>query len=303
MRLRLRFLSGLLPGLMGVSLAASPLAASAQILDRSVHEPSPAVKAEEVAQTQSPAPTPLNPSEPDYELMARVLQRQFSNHAYLTESRTRFDQKADGEEEIIFLSQTRTITAQLNQFRAEIQFFGSKGELGQAYLVVGDGQQVWVWNRDRNQYSVMTAEAFLNAKTSLMIGGTASFVLMLQEQFGQAEQLAHLSTSEIASRLESLLSEVPDERLDFSSLELKGRTIETVGVIWDQSGTSIRMGLDGETSGIKFMAMHGPKSSSTLNMSETVVRRLALASLPEDTFVFVAPEGAEQVAEAIELNP
>jgi outer membrane lipoprotein-sorting protein len=136
------------------------------------------------AQPITPPPTENNNSpnrsnnEPDLETLATALEKFFLQQNYQTESQTSltFSFASSSESTVTMTSQTKIISVAPNKFRAELNFSPIDGSSQtKKYLVVSNGETVWIYRPDLKQYSTSTYEKF-NASTQVLWLGLFSIL-------------------------------------------------------------------------------------------------------------------------------
>lgn len=253
-----------------------------------------------ILETVLPEPSPVAP---DYDLLARVIQKQFGSAAYETESRMRFIGAFEGNQFNAQI-QTKTLTAAPNQFRSEVQFLDEAGQPVRAFLILSDGEQVSILDRDRNQYSTLSTAAFSSSNDDFLIGLSASFVLSMQADFStELESLSELDPKSLAELIQSGLSGEAQEDISFGELSLAGQQISTIALDVPTESLFMTVGMEAETGDLSLFQILGQANQVDVEIVETVESRKALATVPADAFVFTPPPGAELASEPIDLSP
>ena len=151
-------------------------------------------------------PTPL-----DLNLLAKTIENFFAGDRYQTESQISLDGK--GNEVSITIRARSTITIDRSQkFHSQFAFVNDLGEIQQEYEFISDGQQVWLYDKTREQYSISTLEEFFDSDNFMALGMSsflfiefADFLRNLRETQGQdfsLEQILQVAIAENNIRIQ-----------------------------------------------------------------------------------------------------
>ena len=200
----------------------------------------------------------------------------------------------------------KTTIAAPNQVNTKITFFDAETALEQRYQIIADGTQVWIYDVEANQYSVSEYKQFLESPTSLSIGTLANFYVAT---------LNRVNNNKIASRA---IAKLPPDRLatyfqryaniDLQNVVFRNEQIEGQAyAVYDIDATDrtykITAFVSPQSTNIERVNLVGQQNGIEILMTEQVTSQMIPEAIAEDTFSFVPPDDAEQVEEAITINP
>ena len=204
------------------------------------------------------------------------------------------------------VARVNTIVESPNKVNSQITFVSPNGLEGKTYQVISDGSQVWIYNKATNQYSVSVPKQFLQTREGFSIGTLSHFYLTIRSNIG---------SSNIAT---NLLANIPEDRLvryfqRYSQIDLQNVAIEEETIdgqtykVYDldvtDRGFKTTAYVNPESTTIERVDLSGTKDGLQLATQETIFERKIPESIPAGTFSFSPPEGAEQVARQITIQP
>ncbi|MEL6496644.1 MAG: hypothetical protein AAFQ41_16210 [Cyanobacteria bacterium J06623_7] len=262
-----------------------------------------------LAQTDTPAPATPQPAIPLPLLQAAPLvqatSRLLGQQNYQIESEIELSTVVP-DSLLSAQAQIETVIAAPNKVSTRITFFNQERALEQQYQIVGNGTQVWIYDRQENQYSVSEYPQFLESTDSLSVGILANFYL---------QTLNTVNNNRIASRA---VAKLPPDRLvsyfqRFANVDLQNmvirneqiegqtyavydidavdRSYEVTAYVSPQLANIERADLVGQLDGIEIL------------MLEQIISQTIPTAIAPETFNFVPPEDAEQVESPIKINP
>lgn len=180
--------------------------------------PSESVVPNQLTQSDS-APGMSRPltDELDVSLLARTVANFIQAERYQTESEMQFSFEAQG-----FTGQfsvlVKTIAQSPQQFRTEIST--PDGFAQPTYILVSDGDQVWIYNPELKQYAVMDYERFDQSNDSFLIGFSSMLFLEMSAPFRQAFADGVVTAEGVIDQLESVFQAEDDMPLQGNILNI-----------------------------------------------------------------------------------
>lgn len=235
---------------------------------------------------------------PDYKILAKTVANFFTSDTYQTESELQLSGTSAG---VTFSSsmQVKTTVKSPKQFRSEITFPQSDGAVAKKYIVVSDGEQVWIYRSDLKQYAVKTYEAFEKSNDDFIIGMSSALYLKIAPSFKGITTV--LGGKNLADVLEEMLSS--------RNLALKGgvrsidsKTYHFYEFTQQKEGFTFNALVEPETVKLEQLQILGKSQGMDIALKEKIIRRTANPTLEADTFSFAPPEGTTKV-DSLSIQP
>ncbi|MGI0484571.1 LolA family protein [Pantanalinema rosaneae CENA516] len=255
---------------------------------------SPVVSQQAPLRAQSPSQTTATP---DLSLLARASVAFVQSDRYQTES---IMEVTGTTPQQTFKAgvQATTIVQSPKQFRAEIAY-NRPDQTGLVnILVVGDGQQVWIYRADTQQYTVKSYAAFEQLDDSYFIGVSSLLFLQLPPDDRRVIAQGALADSQVIQELGLL-----------SNPGFKGRPqlidnqpLYAYEFTDAQEGFIVNAFVDPITGTLKQLRISGQAEQVDYAITETIRRRTANPLVTANTFRFTPPVGARRV-ESLAIGP
>lgn len=235
---------------------------------------------------------------PDYKILAKTVANFFTSDTYQTESELQLSGSSAG---VTFSSsmQVKTIVKSPKKFRSEITFPPSNGSVGKKYIVVSDGEQVWIYRSDLKQYAVKNYEAFEKSNDDFIIGMSSALYLKIAPSFKGITTV--LGNKNLADVLEEMLSS--------RNLALKGgvrsidsKTYHFYEFTQQKEGFTFNALVEPETVKLEQIQILGKSQGMDIALKEKIIRRIENPTLEADTFSFAPPEGTTKV-DSLPIQP
>lgn len=235
---------------------------------------------------------------PDYKILAKTVANFFTSDTYQTESELQLSGSSAG---VTFSSsmQVKTIVKSPKKFRSEITFPSSNGSVGKKYIVVSDGEQVWIYRSDLKQYAVKNYEAFEKSNDDFIIGMSSALYLKIAPSFkGITTGLGNKN-----------LADVLEEMLSSRNLALKGgvrsidsKTYHFYEFTQQKEGFTFNALVEPETVKLEQIQILGKSQGMDIALKEKIIRRIENPTLEANTFSFAPPEGTTKV-DSLPIQP
>ena len=252
--------------------------------------------------TQSnPTPEMTRPltDELDVSLLAKTVANFIQAERYQTESEMQFSfevQGLSGQFSVL----VKTIAQSPQQFRTEIYKPESDEFAQPMYILVSDGEQVWIYNTELKQYAVMDYERFDQANDNFFIGFSSMLFLEMSAPFRQAFADGVFAPDSIVELLESFFK-AEDVPLDGGLQNLQGQDYYAYNYKDSQAGFTFTVLVEPNTATVNQLQMSGKADGMDIKMTEQIIERVPLPVVAADTFTFSPPVGVTQV-ESLEID-
>jgi outer membrane lipoprotein-sorting protein len=222
--------------------------------------------------------------EPDIETLATALEKFFLQANYQTESQTSltFSFASSPDNKITMMSQNKIISVAPDLFRAELNFIPVDGSSGtKKYLVVSNGETVWIYRPDLKQYSTYTYQNF-NASNQVLWLGLSSI---------------------LGSPTQADIEEIRQDRGLKKSIEkLAGKDHFVYEYFNQENQTTMIMVVNPEDRELKELRVATKEQDMDILMQEKFTSRLKYTDSDRNLFNFVPPQGTKQVTD-LEIDP
>ncbi len=196
-----------------------------------------------------------------------------------------------------------TIMEAPQKFRSEITFSDPSGIDGKQYVVVSDGNQVWIHNLKDEQYSVMEYSSFNESDDSFLIGMMSSILSEFWQDIEDIDMLKSFSEDELITALENELGADISE-IDYELKELVGNQYATYTFTDEQDGFNMTTFINTSTEEIEYLQINlfDFEDEMSIFMEEKVTQKNILESISPNTFNFIPPSNAQKVDEPISIE-
>jgi len=253
------------------------------------------------SQTILPEASQISQATPEFDTLIRAVRQFLIRDRYSIESKmTMLAQFPGGE--VSFSSQIKTTTATPNRFRSEIAFTNSDGRVGNQYVVVSNGKQVWIHDLNANIYSVMDYQSFHDYDDGFMIGFFSSIFLTIREGEENVDTLLDLPEDQLVEAVANQL-EVEIDTLNSGTENFEGTQYETYRYNDPEQEFVMTAFIEPTTAAIAHFQIAGQEDNLDIVMRESIVDITELRFIPANTFRFLPPFNAQKVDTTISIEP
>ncbi|WP_036482097.1 hypothetical protein [Myxosarcina sp. GI1] len=233
-------------------------------------------------------------------LLSRALGNFLASDRYLMQSELTITGDFDGGS--ISVRAEKTIMEAPNKIRSQITFHRSDGSIGTQYIIVSNGSKVWIYDRKRQIYSVMSHEDFTGYKDDFFIGLLTNLSLELRNNAKRDRNWQNLSKAELTQAIESEL------QANYKEVKSEFKTIaqtqyETYEYFARKQNFKVTAYVKPDTAAIESVHLYGQENGINLAIKENAIQIKRLPSVNSKTFIFVPPVDAKQIDEPISIEP
>jgi outer membrane lipoprotein-sorting protein len=232
---------------------------------------------------------------PNLALLKTALAKFFQSTAFRTES-TLVITTTTAQVNVNFKSQTETLTVLPRNFRSRLQL-GSKN-----YELISNGQQVWVLDLDKKQYSMLSFQQFQASDDSFLIGLGASFLL---EMAGTATA-ASLTDPQawLPTLIDFFVKDYVQEGMTLSQSQVlqSGTAYHQYQYQLPQENLALVLWIDEQSQTLAKLQILGQEDDLAINIEETIHRHQSNPGIPPDAFQF-RPSPLFTRVEDVPLDP
>lgn len=263
----------------------------------------------QTAQVQSPpsvnnstapeANTQLS-NQPDLALLTKTVINFLKSERYQTESELQLSGSSSGT---TFMSsvQVKTLAQSPQQFRSEINFGTPGSSGGRKFIIVSNGENVWIYRPDLKQYAVTDYASFNKSDNSFYIGLSSYFFLEIAPEFASMRGQGSNSEQNIGEVLTEMLRS-GKAALKGGRRSLEGRDYYVYEYTDSQEGYTIDALVASAQATVKQIRIIGQSKGVDFVINETILRRVENPAIAPNTFNFSPPQGAKKV-KSISLEP
>jgi len=226
----------------------------------------------------------------DLPLLAKVIQQFLEHSSYETNSEIRVSSIA-GNTTVQTSVTVKTIAQHPNKFRSEITF--AKPEQPGAKvttLVISDGQQVWLYRPDLQQYQMMTYSEFEQFDESYWLGFSAMIYSQIPADVRQAIQQDGSTSTQI---VQAVGLELKD--LQGAPQTIDNRPLYVYRYRDAREGSTFTAWVEPSTAVIQQMQIAGRFESADVTINERIISRTAKPAIAPNLFTFSPPPGTKKV--------
>lgn len=240
--------------------------------------------------------------QPNLTLLAKTVADFFSSDRVSTESAMEIVGSAPGFDFNIYV-QIKTIVQSPKQFRSEIVFGKPGGPVGKRYLVIGDGDRVWISHQERGIYTIIDRQEFDRGNEGFLIGFSSLFYLSTSDKIRETISTNNLSERNVVDFLHSfLLSESNKLTLQGSSRQFQGRDYYAYEYQDLSKGMGFAFLVDPSTATVEQVKITGKYQTIDIVLTEQIKQRRENPSINSQTFSFPPVAGLKKV-ESISIGP
>jgi outer membrane lipoprotein-sorting protein len=231
--------------------------------------------------------------------LAKVVTNFFKSDRYQTESEFRLSAMAPG---ISYTSsvQLRAITQLPNKFRIELTFAQPNPVTEPSYLMVSDGEQVWLYRPSSKEYAIMSYEEFKRWNDSFFMGLSTQAFLEVPPEFQATLAQNPVSGNTLVEMFQGLLSN--DIPLAGGQRNLQGQDYYVYQYTDAGQGYTFSALVEPTTATVEQFEIAGTSEGMDVTMEEKILRRTDNPAIAADTFTFVPPQGSTKV-ESFSIEP
>ncbi len=242
----------------------------------------------------------------NFELLVRSAFELLRNRQYSRESEITI---SGGDEftSLQALSKIKTIAEAPNKFRTDISVLDSQGEVQNQFLVISDGNQVWISNPNEGIYSVSDYASFSKSKDDFMVGPVLRITSMLDSGVGDRVRQIQDSQSEdslvkfVEAELQKYVGQLSKDKGTLSLTEQEGYQVYSYFDL--QKNFNFSAHISPEQQSIAQVDMNGQEKGINFKLKEKVLNTMPLQSIPDNTFTFTPPPNAKRQDKQISLIP
>jgi outer membrane lipoprotein-sorting protein len=229
----------------------------------------------------------------DKDLFVKALKNFFGSSSYLTESESWMQVKT-GAADITFKIKTKTIAQSGKKFSSQIVFDDSTKK--KEYLVISDGQTVWIYESALKQYSMIGYDDF---RESFFIGLSSLLFTEIPEdaraeisknKSSNEEIIAAIGLNNTGQQLKQEKSLIDNQEMVVYRYKDPKDDMEMSGFVEPLQGS------------VKQIQMAGQSEGFNILMNEKIVQRTPNPTITDQTFKFSPPPGAKKV-KSVSIEP
>lgn len=246
------------------------------------------------------SPQPTSPllaqaaAAPDAILLAKAFANWWQTDRYQTDSQIQVSRTV-GEKISVSTARTRTIVQSPRKFRAEITYEPASPSTP-TITVISNGELVWIYRPDLQQYMVKTYAEFDQLEDSYYVGLGCLFFL----QFTPEDQ-ALIAQGALSNLITKSLQSGTD--IAMSSRQLADRRMMAYEYTDRQTNQQLTALIDPTTADLRQLQVMKPSATGeAIDIAETILSRDANPTITDATFRFTPPAGVERV-EALAIAP
>jgi outer membrane lipoprotein-sorting protein len=258
---------------------------------------SSAVHAQQLPPTSAPAPSspatapvapvPLTiPTKQDLKLLSKAAGLFWQTDRSETESKTWFYGTRDGVK-VNSTIDVQTIVQTGGKFRSQLTFTPIGSTQKTTYLLVSDGGYVWIYRKDRNEYTKTTVAVFNNERNWI---GISSFLFLSLDEANRQGLIASLGTDQ---DIIMNLNQPKPEDLQFANRQIDGVNLSVYSFNVNQFKVDVF--LRPETAKLLKIEFISQEPGLDLKFSETIIKRSSQVNITDRTFTFTPPKGTKKV--------
>lgn len=268
-----------------LSSSSIGMAQSHQTTAKQTPQPTPAL-------TQSVPSTP----KPDLTLLTAATANFFKGEVLQTESSTEIISTGQGTN-IKVQFQSKTIVQSPNRFRSEITLLPT-GKQPRSAIVVSDGQRVFIYRPDLNQYLTVSYQQFDRRDDSYGIGMSSVLYLILAPELKPLAAQGALTDRTVQAQLRAMTP----ANLSGRARSINGKNLYVYEYGDRQKNFSYEAVIDPMDTTLKQLQIKGSVQGVNITITETIQRRSPLSTIGANLFRFAPPRTAKAV-KTLEIIP
>lgn len=231
-------------------------------------------------------------------LLGKSILNYVKGSVYQTESELELDAKSNAGDRLNLTGKITAITQYPNNYRIDFAFVKPDGTVGNRYLLISNGKDVWLYQPNSQQYLVTSVTDFEQSDDSWIIGFSNLFYLNTPEEIKEQIDRDSINVEDLAQNfLTSTNSSLQQE-----TQEIAGEKYELYQFISQDKALQFSF-LVGQTSEkISQFATHNQDRDLNLTITEKILSREENPPIDNETFSFSPPTGATQV-DSLSVEP
>jgi outer membrane lipoprotein-sorting protein len=234
---------------------------------------------------------PTSDVKPDLKLLSKAAGIFWQTDRAETISQTRFYGTRDGVKTDVS-AQMQTIAQTGNKFRSKLTFIPPGSKVRTTYLIVSNGQDVWIHQLERQIYTKTSLAAL--KKDRFWIGFSSAFFTGVSEQNRQ-EFIASLVTNPDFTTTMTPLQLKELQQDNISQINYREAGVNVSRYSFGLKSFRIEVTLRREDTKLQKIELISEDPKVDLTMSETIIKRSSQVNITSQTFTFTPPTGAKKV--------
>ena len=237
---------------------------------------------------------------PNLTLLARTVANFFRGDYAETESTLEIRGTSPGLLFQVYL-QVKTLVKSPGQFRSEIVFRDPGGTVGKEYLVISNGDRVWMSSSDLGIYAIVDFQEFKRSNNGFLMGFSSLLFLDASTKVEESITANNISESNVVDLLHSVLL---SEKLPIqgSSQQIQGEDYYTYSYNDSLKGLSYNVLVNSDSATVERIELTGQRQDLDIVVTEKIRRRGSPLQINANTFSFPSPAGMQQV-ESMSIGP
>lgn len=184
----------------------------------------------------------------------------------------------------------RVLTEHPDRFRAEIYTEDSNGRTNLETLILANGDRVWIYRPNSQQYRIVAYEEFFEGNDFIFIGlSNAGFLAI------PADVKADLTANR--DLLETIINSLSSRELRRGNEMVENRSYPTYQLPFPGDNFAAKIAIDERAASIYQLQVSGPYEGLDLVVTETILSRETVPDSAPERFQFLPPAGAVEVEE------
>jgi outer membrane lipoprotein-sorting protein len=228
------------------------------------------------------------------DFLAQAIRNFWQSDRYLTESVITLSGKINNSE-FKTTSNIKTIAQSGEKFRSEIAFGSPNDAERKQYLLVSNGEKVWIYRSDTKEYAVVSHADF---KETFLIGMSSVLFMSFPED-------ARGEISKSVNSARSFLNDtgvLKNSQLAEGNTVIDGESFTTYTYKDVEDGVNIKAFVDSTSAILKQIEFSGKFEGINVLITEQISQRTAKPTITKETFTFSPPPGVKQV-DSLSINP
>lgn len=243
----------------------------------------------------------LSPNSKDFQLLIKAVRKFLATNIAQIESQLNIRGDFSGGS-FAFSTQINTIVEAPRKFRSEIVFTNANGRIGKEYVVVSDGNKVWIHSLQEEKYSIMTYESFIESNDDFLIGMLSSLFLEVLENTEKIDLLREISEDELIEAFNNNLdTDITQIKSDQETIEKNQYTTYSYSDL--EKGFTLKAFINSTNAEIEYINLTGLDDEVSVVIEEKIIKKTNLQDISSDTFRFLPPINVQKVDEPISIEP
>jgi outer membrane lipoprotein-sorting protein len=235
------------------------------------------------------AQTTNNPGSPDLLLLVKTSANFLAGERYQTESNMQIIGTAPGSNVVLNIQIKTTVQAP-KQFRAELTFPQPDGTRSLTGVIVSDGELVWLYRPDLEQYTTLPYEKFDQSDDSFLIGMSSSLFLQIP-----AETRKQIAQGNLEANTNVLKELGLPPSLKGGQRTINGQKLYGYEYTDEKEGYLFRAVVEPTTATLQQLQISGKAESLDIVITEQILKRTANPEVTANMFRLTPPANAKYV--------